>query len=277
MTKKNLHNYRDYKAYIKDFLKALPRQGHGYRTQIASALNCNSAYVSQVLNAEAQFNLEQAESLNSLFKHSSTEASYFRLLVQFARAGTQALREALAREIVELQKKNEKLSERVERTESLTEAEQMRYYSHWYYAAVHIATTIPHLQTKEDIRQNLNLSSDQIEKVLNFLVEVGLVEYTNEKYKASKKRLFLTNDSPMIKQHHTNWRLKSLQALDSMSDKNLNFTTCVSLSKEDFSKIKDILVEAINSSRGVIKESNEEILCGLSVDFYSILDQEKIL
>lgn len=90
--KMNIFKYSDYKIYINDVIDALPGKGRGVKKDIASTLNCMPAYVSQVLSGEAHFNLEQADALSTFFKLDKTQSRFLLLLVQYARSGTQGLK-----------------------------------------------------------------------------------------------------------------------------------------------------------------------------------------
>jgi len=84
--------YRDYKSYLRAFISHLPRSGYGFRSRMAELMECEVAYVNQVLGGSAQLSLEQAESLQGVLHHRGEEAAYFLLLVQLARSKTPALR-----------------------------------------------------------------------------------------------------------------------------------------------------------------------------------------
>src|SRR5687768_11246698 len=97
--KDTVFDYRDYKKYLNDFIKNQASGGHGYRSKIAEALRCHITYISQVLNKDAHFSLEQADELNSFLGHTKDESHYFLLLVQVARAGTHSLRSKFQEQI----------------------------------------------------------------------------------------------------------------------------------------------------------------------------------
>ena len=56
-----IYKYNDYKSYVK---MALTEKGHGSRIKFAQALNCQSAYITQVLNKDAHLSMEQAWELS---------------------------------------------------------------------------------------------------------------------------------------------------------------------------------------------------------------------
>ena len=75
----------------------------------------------------------------------------FLLLVQHARAGTHSLRAHFKRAISTAQEERLNLQKRVGVKQTLSKEDQATYYSLWYYAAVHVMTGIPSLQTKAAI------------------------------------------------------------------------------------------------------------------------------
>ena len=65
----SLYHFKDYKSYIKAWIKSRPRHGHGEKRKIAEMTGCHSAYVSQVLEHEAHFSLEQAMAFSEYVGH----------------------------------------------------------------------------------------------------------------------------------------------------------------------------------------------------------------
>lgn len=121
---KSIFTYINYKIYLKALIRNTPGYGHGFKSKIAKHLGCQTTYISQILNKDANFSLEQVEDLNELLGHSREESQFFRLLVQWERAGTVKLKNAIQYEIKEVLAKRELLRERVEKTDSLTDEQQ---------------------------------------------------------------------------------------------------------------------------------------------------------
>lgn len=267
---KDIYDFRDYKAYLKYLIAQKPGKGRGVQSQIAQKMGCQTGYVSQVLNNDANFSLEQIESLNQFLGHNYDEGHFLILLVELARAGTPDLRKRFQHEIDKVLKQRLILKDRVDIKKSLEPVDQATYYSSWYYAAVHVAFSIPELRTRENLKDFLGLSDQTLNEAITFLTSVGLVEKKGDHYVQGVTRLFLGKDSPMIKKHHTNWRMRAIHALDGDIDQNLHFSTVVSLSKSDLLMIKEKLVKSIEETRAIIRESKEEAVCCFNVDFFSL-------
>lgn len=259
-------DYIQYKAYI---VKALEVRGSTQK-KLAEALRCQPAYISQVLNGSAHLSVEQAEDANVFFDHSNEEAEFFLLLVQLERAGTSRLKTRTKHQIDTVLEKRLHLRNRVDILKTLPLESQLRYYSSWHYAAVHVAVSIPALTTRRALMRALNISAPKLHEVIEFLSQSGLVIEEHGVFRQGVSRIFLGSDSPMISKHHANWRMKAIEALDRARPEDLHLSTVVSLSKADFDKIREQLVRSTNELRAVIRESKEEQIACLSIDFFEL-------
>jgi uncharacterized protein (TIGR02147 family) len=224
-----------------------------------------------VLNQHAHFSLEQAEEINALLGLSLEEGAHFLRLVQLARAGTPRLRTRLEAQLREAIEKRLLLRERVEIKKRLSPAEQIQYYSTWQYAAIHIALTIPRLQTPDAIARHFHLPREKVAAALEFLVSIGIAKREGERYLPGIDRIFLGSDSAMVAKHHTNWRMRAIEAFDRTEDQNLHLSTVVSISRADIDRIKEKLLSEIQKTRALIRESApEEELYVYNVDFFRL-------
>ncbi|MGE3610258.1 MAG: TIGR02147 family protein [Bacteriovoracaceae bacterium] len=259
--------FNDYKQFLKEQLQL---RGHGSRLELASALNCQSAYITRVLNHDAHLSLEQAVEASQFFHLGAEEEDFFLLLIQYSKAGTKKLQDLTKKKIKAIRERRALLSNRVTIKEELDESNQAKYYSKWYYAAIHIAVTVPELTTKESISHYLNLPMNLTLEALEFLVRTGLIHQEEGKYSPGKSRIFLKGDSPFVTQHHENWRLKAMNNMQTGNKNNIHFSSVYSLSHKDFEIIKEKLLQNIQEVRGVVPPSKEEELCVLNLDFFSL-------
>ncbi|MCX6126466.1 MAG: TIGR02147 family protein [Proteobacteria bacterium] len=262
-------DHQDYRGYL---LERLATNGptRGLRSKLAKELNCQSAFISQSLDGKSHFSLEHAFKINQFLNHSPDEAHYFMLLVQRDRAGSKGLEGYYTKQIDSIQKRREQVKERVGNQVQLSQESQMRYYSHWYFVAVHIAIAIPKYRTPESISVYLGISLSIVKESLEFLQSVGLVVADGSKYTIGKTRLHLGSDSPMIHQHHANWRLQALQAVGKNNNQSVYFSTLWAISKEDSVKIKKKLLNAIEELEPICMASKEEALFCMNLDFFQL-------
>jgi uncharacterized protein (TIGR02147 family) len=265
---KNIFEFNEYKAYLGSRIQAMPKAGRGFRVEMAEAIQCQKPFVSQVLKGEAQFSLEQAERLNKLLEHDPEQAHYFLLLVQIARAGTASLREFFQSQLDSIKEHRLTLRNRLRSDSVISEESKSKYYSSWIYGAIRVALTIPGLRTRKALAKTFALPEEVLQEALQFLEESGLIEKQNELYQATALNLHLGNDSSLIARHHTNWRLKALEAVSRAKPSDLHFSGVVSLSTKDVTKIRSVLVDAIERSKEIVKDSPEETLYVICADFF---------
>ena len=160
------------------------------------------------------------------------------------------------------------LKKRLRDTEDIPEKDQNRYYSAWFYSAIHIILSIPGYQDATKIAVHFNLPLELTISVINFLENCGLVESQNGAYVFTKKRIHLARESEFIQRHHINWRSQSLQSVEKNLTDDLHYSNVIAVSKNDYLKIKDIIVQAIEQARLVAVPSKEEVLCAMAVDIF---------
>jgi len=269
--KNSIFDYKDYKKYLNDLIASKPKGGRGIRSTLASAMGCQTAYITRVLNGSAHISLEQAQKANRFFSHSDDEADFFLLMVLNTRAGTVDLKKQISKHIDTVLQKRLILKDRLDVKRTLSRVDQATYYSAWYYGAIHMMLTVPRFQNKEVIAEKLNLRIKKVSEVLEFLTSVGLAVGTHGVYKVGTTRIHLENDSPMISKHHTNWRIRAIDSMDKKDEReDLHYSSVVSVSNDDIYKIKSIMIKAIEEIRAVVKESKEESVACYTMDFFDI-------
>lgn len=71
-----------------------------------------------------------------------------------------------------------------------------------------------------------------------------------------------------VVKHHTNWRMKAIQKMDTRAKEELYFTAPMSIAKKDFELIREKLNVALKDIVDIAKESAaEEVVC-LNIDFF---------
>lgn len=268
--KATVFEYTHYKAFINDLINSYPAHGRGQRKALAEAIGCQVAYITHVLSGESHFSLEQTEAASRYFNLSQEETEYLILLVQFNRAGTPELKKFFERLLREQTLKFSKNSERLNIKEGLSYDKQTIYYSSWLYAAVHMAVTIPELQTLEALAMRFRLSTARTLEILEFLIECGMVFKEHNLYHTRTPQVHLDKTSPLVRQHHFNWRSRSLSSLDEVKPEDLHYSLAFSVAKNDLPKIREHLQKGLRECVATIKPSKEEELAVICIDFFRI-------
>ncbi|MCC7404061.1 MAG: TIGR02147 family protein [Bdellovibrionales bacterium] len=265
MADKTLYNFDDYREYLR-FRLGQEGARSGLRAKLAQALNCQSSFVSQVVHGRVHLSLEQAYRANDFFSHDAHQAHFFMLLVQMERAGSRDLRDYYGRQIESLLAEREKIKSRVVTTQELTESQQAHYYSHWDYIGVHMALAVPELSSPGAIAQALKLPQARVDSVLEFLVGLGLAEVKGGRYQIGKVHMHLGTGSPFLHQHHVNWRLEALKRLNTTSNHQLHYSAAFTLSRQDYTKLRENLLQVIEKNLAVVRPSPEQIVVCQMID-----------
>jgi hypothetical protein len=72
----------------------------------------------------------------------------------------------------------------------------------------------------------------------------------------------------MVASHHRNWRQKSIEKSEKLSKEELMFTAPISLSKADFLKVRETLVNAIQGATEIIEPSEPEAAACINIDLF---------
>lgn len=266
-----LFNYSAYKSYLKNLEKTGVPFSRGFRSRLAEALGCQNAYISQILNTDAHFSLEQGLKIAQFLNLKDDEKKYFLLLIEFDRAGTEDLKKYFETDLKLLRQKNLNIAQKLNDSLALSEQDQSVYYSSWIYGALHMLVTIPQFNNFKNISDALNIDSRTLKSALQFLNTKRLIIEKNNRYEPGPAHLHLGNDSSHIGQHHTNWRIAAIQHLPINSKDDVHYSTVSSLSLRDAEKLKAQFVQTIKDYVELIKPSKEETLYNFNLDFYSLI------
>jgi len=264
----SIYYFEHYKNYMQESLKTIGAS-RGRRLKLAEHLDCKPGYISQVINGHTDFSQEHGIKTCEFLGLSEDEQHYFMLLLQKERAGSMLLKKYFKKEITKIRNLKQQVKEQLLTYKTLNNQDKVRYYGQWYYSAIHILVSIPGFQTKDKVAKKLNLSLSVVGTALEFLESTGLVIQKKNRYIIGETRIHLEPNSPMITKHHTNWRLEAIKSLEKDQPNSLHYSSVVSISEEDFNKIKNILLDSIKKTETVLPDSKEEELCSLNIDFFA--------
>lgn len=266
-----IFQFSGYQAYLQAYLKQLPREGYGEARKIAEHLRVSSTFVSHALSGQKQLTFEQASLLSEYLGLDALESEYFYYLVQLERAGNHQLRSFCERRLAELKQESLKLSERVEFKRTLSDEEKAVFYSNALYSAIHLFTsTSDRGRSADEIAQRFDLTRAQAAKFLKFLSDTGLCEENDGQFKMTTQSTHVGSGSPHLLKHHTNWRLRAVQAGENLKADEMMYTVNVSLSLDDFARLREKMVVFIEEFLETVYASPAQEIACLNLDWFWI-------
>ena len=248
-----------------------PNKGYGIKSRLASHLNVQSTYVSQILSGTVTLKEEHALAMADFLNLDPQESEYFLTMVSYERAGTTQLKNYYQSKLSDLQSMLNQLVRKEEGSVEVADnnSDYERFFSSWMYGAITLICTFKPI-TAQELSALTNLDIDVIESILDCLIEAGFIEKSGNDFIHTGKDLFLPKGHKLLNQHHINWRFKSIDKIQVPEDKNLHYTSLISCSKEDAEDFKNKIREMIKDLRKDIKESNNEVVCCYNIDFFDV-------
>lgn len=260
-------NYRDYLR--AEFPGSGPSRGR--RLAWASALQCQTSFVSQVLTDRAHLSLEHAIRTSDFLSLSQLEKKYFMALVARDRAGSHELEQHWAEEIQDLRGRLSQIQERIGIKSQVSAEDQQIYYSHWAYSAIHILSALPQFQTLDQVCERLRLPRRLAQETLRFLVRKGFVfQDRSGALSIGATRIHLPKGAAMLPRHHENWRMKAQDLLHLEGMNDLHYTGVLGISKSDQIRFKERLLKLLEEFEPMIRDSKEEIPVVLLLDLFEL-------
>lgn len=266
----DLFEFSDYRGFLKSWLDEARARGSSNLSRLAQAIGVHTSFLAHVLAGSKNLSFEQATEVSEAIGMTSMERDYFFALLQIERAGTVKLRAYWGEKRAAILADRLKVRSRVGEHHELSAEQKAVFYSSWIYVAVFVSAAIDDGQTLAQIAHRFQLSREKAQDVLDFLEQTGICERKNERYVMGKSVVYLGNESPLIVKHHTNWRMKAIQKMDTRENDELFFTSPLSMSASDFAKIRELLAKAIQSSLEICKDSPAEDVFALNIDLFKV-------
>lgn len=267
----NIFDSKSTKDLLNSRLRSLPKNGRGESRRIALALGVSTTLISHILSGERALTPEQTEKLGEYLSLLPVERDYLITLNQYERAGSASLKKYWKEKLINIIAESKVVSKRIEPKRSLNDQESAIFYSNPLYSAIRLWTsTSKDGKRLDEIVERFELSRSRALKIINFLLSVGLLAQNADKFKMGTLGTHLESDSPHFQRHSANWRLKALQYSQDLSEDELMFTSPVSLSKNDFTVLREKMVLLVKDFLETVKLSPEEEIACLNLDFFWI-------
>ena len=265
-----VYEFDDYKKFIKSSFSKQENSGRGQRFRLAQFLGCQDSYISLVLNGDRQFSVEQAEGTARFLHLGEEEKEFFILLLLRERAGTVQARRYFSSKLDEKRRAFQDFRSRVQIEKDLSDSDKMHYYGNPLMAKVHMFLTIPGKYSVEELARRFQVSPAKMQEVCRFLSDKAFIKEKSGRYFEASKFLFLDKRSPFIVQHHANWRLDAIHAIQDRREEGMHLSMAITLSEKDAEVLRQKIAQFVEECSSAIKDSKEETLMAFCIDYYKV-------
>lgn len=266
----NIFDQSNYKVIVNGILLEKRKTQKGLSRKLAEYLGVHPTLISQILNGQKDFSEEQILLVCEFLGVAQLETKYILALVRLERAGSKKLKDLCQEAIVQIRQQALNVSERISRDKILSDSEKAVFYSSWIFSAVHLLTTLERPLSFEEISKRLNLSLAKTRQILDFLLSVEMIAEKDGKFISGAVVTHLEKSSPFLSKHHTNWRLKAIQASENLSDEELMYSGNFSVSKNDFALLREMLMKTVQNFISIVKDSPAEDIAQFNLDLFWI-------
>ena len=259
---------RDYKAFFRSWIASQPKQGRGLLTQMAQASSMSPAMLTHVFGGDKNLSLEAANDIGIFIGLGDSEIDYLMTLVQHARAGTHSLRERFRKEILVKQRRANEIGTKLKPDEPLSDLSKTLFYSHWLYSGVRNMSACADYGDVDQIAEHLKIPRAHAQRVIDFLLENRLCVMKKGRLTPGPQITHIGNETSLVNKHHQNWRLHAMTKMFDPGEKNIFFTSPMSLSKEAADLIQAKIPTFIEQVRKIVGPSESEVVRCLNLDWF---------
>jgi uncharacterized protein (TIGR02147 family) len=262
----SIFQFKDY----KDFLESITAgsDNWGMLSKLAQASGCQKSYLSRVIHKEVHLTPEQAYRIGQFLGLNELESEYFSNLVEFGRSGDRDHRESLSQKLQRARRMAEKVSKEGQKNAASESLQMVSYYTRMDLMVVHYLTSIPEYQTAERISQQTSIGKRKVETILQELQSLKLVEKVGSHWKFLAGDEHMTPTHPLLPVFQRLLRERALLALSENQSEGVHFSALQTISKNDFEKIKQIILKATSDFHKVARPSKPEELVVLCIDYF---------
>lgn len=268
---KKVFDYDNYKDFLDNYVNSASSL-RGLRTELAKAMGCQAAYLTQVLTGKAELTEDHAYRLARHLELPKLEFNYLILLVRLARARTNDLRLFLEAERLGMVAEHKEVHSRLESDDVSNEVFTRKYFSNWFTSAIHIATSSESYQTVEALSARLGLPKKIVLDTLKFLEESNLVQKEGGRWTFRGGPIHLDRKSDLGRAFQVHRRIQAIKAIQQDDGaENLHFSSVFTLDKDTFQELRKVFLDVIEQSHKKIHAGGTEELYALTLDVFEVV------
>lgn len=270
MNQNSPFKYTSYKDYLRNQFQS-PDSPRGLQSRLATHLECQSAYLYQVLKGSGHLTEDQAYKVTTYFNFSYWEQQYWLLLVRLEKASTPDLRAYLEAEIKKCKIEELNLKNKADSEVAQDEAVVWDYYfSGLLPSAIHLLTSSPKYQTIDAIAKKLGSDTQSVKTHLEQLFSYGFVKMKDKKWHHASPSYHFPKDSKYNQGVQIMRRSQALsKVLSQKSEGDTFFSSCFTLDAESYEKLRHKVADFVKSSQKIVHAGGSDEPYILSIDLFA--------
>jgi len=105
---------------------------------------------------------------------------------------------------------------------------------------------------------------------LEQLAAWGLVQQEGNRWKYLAGTFHLPKESPLVIQHHHNWRDRAVLDAQLASDESLHYTNVQTVSRADIRILKELMLNFVSNCKEILDPSAEEDVVAITCDLFRV-------
>lgn len=238
---------------------------------LAKEIRVQKSYLSKVMKKDASLNKDQTYLLCKKLKLNESERDFVFLLIDRDKVAIPELKKELSKKIKTLQNLNTKSENYIEtETNDLSVSQIQQYYLNAENQLIHLSLGIEKFQQNVDLLKDVfNLSNDQLNKSLNLLNQLKLIEIKDKKIIILKSNLHIPKDSPFFESWQTMVKLKSQEHIKKVSpDNKYNFIATFSADEKSHEEIRIEFMKYLKKVETIVKRAPRKDLYQIHYDLF---------
>jgi hypothetical protein len=243
----------------------------GIFAKIAKYLNVTNVYINQIFKGDKHLSFEQGALVAEFFGFTPLQTQYFMHLLGLEKAGHFKLISYHKNQLSQIRQQSKKIASRVKNSQTMSLENQAIFYSDWRYAAFQIACALPNINSVANLVETFRVSEKEATRILNFLLENGLVISEKDHLRMGLSHSHLDKDSPLISSHHKNWRVFASERSAHIDNDELMYTAPMVISRKLSKEFRASLLQLIQEFVMKTEGCPDEDLRVLTIDFLRLV------
>lgn len=273
----NIYSSDDYRNIINEVMSEKKFLDKSYTFQaMAKFIRVQKPYLSKVLNRRADFNTDQLYMCCQYLEMSKEEMNYILLLLELERCTYPERKKELKKSIEQIQdsKRDSKnvLIESIKSRDAMDfdDSIHIEYYLDPIILIVHMFLTIPRFRKNIDqIAAELFLSKSHLNEILKKLVDMNIIEISDDKINVLIKSMHLPRESKIVSSHQQMMKQYALYKMNRVGvEYKKNFAVTFSSNEKSRKKIEIEFNNFLSKVREISQEGEVKDCYQLNFDLF---------